>query len=188
MSVAEMRRELPDSWTVTDDGFANPGVEWTDQDEQMLDSLLSMFQHDETHDPVQCGLETPPGFIAEYGERFEWRTIRVSADLTIRELGELVGVSAPTISRWESGKRNPQAGEGARYFQWLRDTDEYQIRKSADLIWKIVAKRDGWIPGPLAEYGWDNYWNVIWKPGGLFDKWQETGTLPRFTPANAGIA
>lgn len=43
------------------------------------------------------------------------RAIRVAALITIPELAEKVGVSSPTISRWESAHRVPRGDAARRY-------------------------------------------------------------------------
>jgi hypothetical protein len=55
-----------------------------------------------------------------------------------------------------------------------------------------ILKRDGWFRTEKAKTGpgvadlYASMWEVVFKPGGLFDKFRDTGTLPHWTPADAG--
>jgi transcriptional regulator with XRE-family HTH domain len=47
------------------------------------------------------------------------RELRLAADLSLREVGAAVGVSAVSVLRWERGERRPHGAPGARYGQLL---------------------------------------------------------------------
>ena len=48
------------------------------------------------------------------------RSLRQQADLTQREVGEVLDVSAVSVSRWESGSRVPRGDLAVRYLDLLR--------------------------------------------------------------------
>jgi DNA-binding XRE family transcriptional regulator len=52
---------------------------------------------------------------------------RRAAGLSQAELAQAVGVSAPAISRWESGKRQPHGRAAIRYAQVLRMLDAGRV-------------------------------------------------------------
>ncbi|MGD2100824.1 MAG: helix-turn-helix domain-containing protein [Acidimicrobiia bacterium] len=179
---------LPESWKPVEGGFqVDPRAEWLEDDEVMLDSLLAIAAHDLDHDIIDCMLSQPPDVIQALG-RFEWVTVRENEDVTVAELADRLGVTKGTISRWESGKRRPASPSA--YTAWLRECDQRQIGERMLDVWKMILRRDGWSKDldALFRYGAPDLWNVVWKENGLFDKWCETGTLPHFTPADAGVA
>lgn len=53
----------------------------------------------------------------------EAREIRLAAGLTLREVGEAVGVAPSTVFRWEAGQRTPRAA-AARYLALLEGIAE----------------------------------------------------------------
>lgn len=150
-----------------------------------LDGDLELLDHYLGHDVVKCG-ETEPAALVEKLGRSEWIAVREGEGLSQRELADLVHAGDPSnISRWESGRRWPGSWE---YLAWLRETDADQTaRCTADLV-RLVAYRDGWLP----RYT-DNaealrvLHDALFKPEGLLEKWRETGSLPVWTPADAGL-
>lgn len=52
--------------------------------------------------------------------RGEARSLRESADLSLAEIAQCVGVAAATIQRWEVGARRPQGAAALRYRGVLR--------------------------------------------------------------------
>ena len=163
---------------------------WTDVDDALLELWLKTADHfddasNPPHDPVQCGRREPvhrPGVT-----RLEWKNLREEAGLTLRELGDRVGVDQGTISRWESGARWP--GDAPEYFSFLRDEAEKFGQTIRMQIFLLQSKRDRWMDNPVyLEFEVrDDHWHAIFKAGGLFDKWRETGSLPVYTPRGAGL-
>ena len=47
------------------------------------------------------------------------RKLRRTKDLSLPEVAEVVGVSSPTISRWESGTCSPKGEAALRYGRFL---------------------------------------------------------------------
>lgn len=43
------------------------------------------------------------------------RTIRQAAGVTIRDIAEVIGVDVSTVSRWETGQRQPRGDNAAAY-------------------------------------------------------------------------
>lgn len=58
------------------------------------------------------------------------RAIRLAADASLSEVGEAVGVSGPTISRWENGKRRPRGDRAVRYAQVLDQLQQHAAQGS----------------------------------------------------------
>jgi hypothetical protein len=56
------------------------------------------------------------------------RTIRVQAGLSERDIAEAIGVSRPTISRWETGARRPQPGGHLEAYAGLLDRLAGELR------------------------------------------------------------
>ena len=47
------------------------------------------------------------------------REARLKHGLTQHQVARHVGVSQPTIQRWETGQRNPRGAEARRYYEFL---------------------------------------------------------------------
>lgn len=52
------------------------------------------------------------------------RAIRQAAKLTLAEIAAAVGVSEPTVSRWEEGLQKPRTAAGLRWAELLRELDK----------------------------------------------------------------
>lgn len=65
------------------------------------------------------------------------RGVRVAAALTQAELALLIGVSRPTLCRWESGRTEPRGTARTVYSEWLRIVEEAGTRHS------LGAEEDG---------------------------------------------
>ena len=48
------------------------------------------------------------------------RTIRVSAGLSLSEVGQAVGIAASTVLRYERGERMPRGGPGVAWARLMR--------------------------------------------------------------------
>jgi transcriptional regulator with XRE-family HTH domain len=135
------------------------------------------------HDPVECQRRIPDG-----EPRFEFKLLRDEAGVTLRQLGREIGVDQATISRWENGLRWP---DNRAYQDWLRTAGERLGEEARLRVFDAQSKRDGWL-GPERVVGQDlptrlAHWNAMFKPGGLFDRWIETGSLPAWRPRDAGL-
>ncbi len=49
------------------------------------------------------------------------RALRVAAGLSVYDFGRLLGVGAPTISRWETGRRRPRGDLRRDYARLLEE-------------------------------------------------------------------
>jgi transcriptional regulator with XRE-family HTH domain len=182
--AATIERELippPASWRFT---IATP---WDEHDEAWLEVGLRHAQHFDdappAHDPVECQMRVPEG-----EPRREWKLLREDEGLTLRDLARLLDVDAASVSRWESGARWPNNSD---YSAWLREAGERHGERARLRAFDSHSKRDGWL-GPERVVGQDlptrlAHWDVFYKEGGLFDRWVETGSLPAWTPRDAGI-
>ena len=158
---------------------------WTKADESWLGTVLQMAEHFEhPHDPIECQRKMDPGW-----SRAEWRLLREEEHLTLRQLAAQLDVDAGSISRWESGARWP---ENVDYEVWLKEAAD-RLGETARLqVFLLQSKRDQWMTDAVRSSKDDptldrfDHWWVIFDEGGLFDKWRETGSLPRWTPTNAG--
>lgn len=54
----------------------------------------------------------------------EARRRRTAARLSLSEVAQAVGVSAPTISRWERGQRMPRGAHAVAFLQLLESIDD----------------------------------------------------------------
>lgn len=67
--------------------------------------------------------------LAELAEAARWRdaarrrAARTKHGLTQHQLARHVGVTQPTIQRWETGQRNPRGDEARRYYEILGELD-----------------------------------------------------------------
>ncbi len=52
------------------------------------------------------------------------RRIRLDAGVSIAEIARAIGVSSPTVYRWEVGENNPQGAAALAYFQLITDLSE----------------------------------------------------------------
>lgn len=156
---------------------------WDESDEAVLETALGMFAHVDTHDIVECGKRTPIDQLKEMG-RVEWIAVREAEDLTLEELASMFGLTKGTVSRWETGRRDPT---DLRYLAWLRESDRRQADRISFDIWRMTVRRDDWTLDQLSRYGSVRHWDAVWNAGGLYFKWFDSGTLPHFTPADAGV-
>jgi transcriptional regulator with XRE-family HTH domain len=163
--------DIPVAWTPD---YSGP---WTQEDQAWLEICLHLAAHfDDGHDPVDCQRAAVAG-------RSEWRLLRAEEGLTLARLGQLLDVDGASISRWETGDRWPNA---AAYLSWLRQAGERLGEKARMALYLTWLKRDGWI-GQGGETAGD-LWSVLFKPRGLFDRYLDTGTLPRWPPSQASWA
>ena len=192
-----MARNGPDGGAVTAERELTPPpntwrfditTPWDEHDEAWLEVCLRHARHFDDaggpHDPVSCQVSVPEG-----EPRHEWRMLREGEDLTLRDLARLLDVEAASVSRWESGARWPN---NADYAAWLREAADQHGQQVRVRAFQAQSKRDGWV-GPHVVLGQSPterlaHWNTFYKPGGLFDRWVETGTLPAWTPRDAGIS
>ena len=159
--------------------------EWSEADSIWLEISLSMSKHfDDGHHPVDCQKWS-------VGARYEWTLLREEAGLTLRQLGRMLNVDSSSVSRWESGQRWP---ENRDYFEWLIEAGETLAQTARVSAVTAQLKRDGWVDnlpkpgGPdVTGYTKRDHWKIFFKPGGLFDRYIETGTLPAWTPSDAGL-
>ena len=159
---------------------------WTDADSIWLETVLTMADHFEhPHDPIDCQRKLD----SQWG-RPEWKLLREEEGLTLRQLAAKLEVDAGTVSRWESGKR---WADNVDYSLWLKEAGD-RLGETARLqVFLLQSKRDGWmtdaVRGSLDDPALDRFdhWDVIFKDGGLFDRWRETGSLPVWTPEDAGL-
>jgi transcriptional regulator with XRE-family HTH domain len=182
VATAEVEAVLIEGWTF------DVTTPWDDRDTAWLEVCLRLAEHfddagDPAHDPVQCQERIPAG-----EPHAEWKLLRDEAGLTLRQLGRLIGADQATISRWENGLRWP---DNRAYHDWLRTAGERLGEEARLRAFIAQSKRDGWL-GPERVVGQDlptrlAHWDVFYKPGGLFDRWIETGSLPAWTPRDAGI-
>lgn len=52
-------------------------------------------------------------------------------------------------------------------------------------VYMLASLRDSWWDVDTNPY--PALWEAIFKPGGTYDKWGETGSLPTWTPKDAGL-
>lgn len=71
------------------------------------------------------------GIAARRAKDGTGRSIREQADVPQTLLAAYVGVSAATISRWESGQRKPRRAEGAKWAQWLNEQERRHAKTAA---------------------------------------------------------
>ena len=158
---------------------------WTDADESWLGLVLEMVDHFEhPHDPLECQRKLD----SQWG-RPEWRFLREEEHLTLRQLAVKLEVDAGTVSRWESGKR---WADNVDYSLWLKEAGD-RLGETASLqVFLLQSKRDGWHTDAVRAAKDDpildrfDHWEAIFKDGGLFDRWRESGSLPVWTPGDAG--
>lgn len=168
--------DLPDGWHPDD----NPD-EWTEYDEAWLETCLQLLDDYDGFNPKQhlaARGRTPNAFAF----------LREESGLTQKELADRLGVGQGTIARWENGTRRP---DDERYFAFLEDAAEALCQRVCVSIWRQAGKRDGWWNPELNLTMGDAYerlWPVLFKPGGTIDRWREAGTLPTWTPTDAGCA
>ena len=158
---------------------------WTKADESWLGIVLQMAEHFEDHDPRDCQRHGD----GQWG-RPEWKFLREEEHLTLRQLGAKLDVDGGSISRWESGARWP---ENVDYEVWLKDAADRLGEQARMQVFLLQSKRDGWHTDAVRAAKADpildrfDHWDVIFKDGGLFDRWRETGSLPSWTPVDAGF-
>jgi len=162
---------------------------WDAGDEGWLEACLRMARHFDDnpanpHDPVECQRRLPTG-----QPRAEWKLLREEAGLTLRQLARRLDVDQASVSRWESGQRWPNSAD---YAAWLREAGERHAENARLRAFNAHSKRDGWLgPERLIGQNPDSlqaHWQAMYKRGGLFDRWVETGSLPSWTPRDAGLA
>ncbi len=192
MSQTAVDERVPSAWTQREDGHWDTDIygEWTDEEERWIEGTARLIDHMlNDHDPIECQRDVDPVVLDEIG-RLEWAAIREGEQLTLRQLAGLLNVDAGTISRYETGSRWP---ENTEYLRWLQETDQTQIRANKRDFITAILKRGGWFQTEKAKTGpgvadlYDTMWEVVYKPGGLLDKFRETGTLPHWKPADAEI-
>lgn len=184
---------IPKGWTP--DWF----TQWTEEDEVWLNVCLQNADHwDDGHNPVECGRrQAAEGFEQNTDGRLDWIILREEAGFTMKDLAAQFEVNVATISRWESGQRWP---DNRSYLSWLHAEGELHAQQIRTQLFAMQSKRDGWfhdkwvhthqgkkIYVTLALAHRDNHWHTLYKPDGLFDRWKETGSLPAWTPEDAGI-
>ena len=151
---------------------------WTKADESWLGTVLQMAEHFEhPHHPVDCQRKIDP-----HWGRGEWKLLREEEHLTLRQLAAKLDVDAGSISRWESGARWP---ESVDYEVWLKEAADKLGEQVRMQVFLLQSKRDGWMTEPASRRF--DHWQAIFKDGGLFDRWRETGSLPVWTPQDAGF-
>lgn len=57
--------------------------------------------------------------VREAAESGEARRLRLAASLSLAEVARALGVSVPTVSRWETGERRPRGKAAIRYARLL---------------------------------------------------------------------
>ena len=158
---------------------------WSDGDESWLETVLTMADHfKHPHDPIECQRQLDPRW-----NRAEWKLLREEKHLTLRQLAAKLNVDPGSISRWESGTRWP---ENVDYEMFLKESADRLCETAGLQVFLLQSKRDGWMTDAVRAAKDDpildrfDHWDVIFKVGGLFDRWRETGSLPRWTPQDAG--
>lgn len=176
--------DIPDGW--------HPSAhsdEWTPQHETWLTVCLTLLEDFDDFNPRALLNGRAPGPHAQFAFRF----LREEAELSQQQLADRLGVNQATLSRWEQGVRIPDSED---YFAFLRETADKVARSASYEILRCVALRDGW--GDIAsddpahtdalKNALDYLHEPLFRPGGLFDRWRETGSLPAWTPRDAGLS
>ena len=158
---------------------------WSDGDESWLGIALQVAEHFENHDPRDCQRHGD-----EQWGRPEWKFLREEEGLTLKQLSGKLNVDPGSISRWESGTRWP---ENVDYEMFLKESADQLGGRARMQVFLLQSKRDNWLTdavrGSLDDPALDRFthWGVLFDEGGLFDKWRESGSLPSWTPADAGF-
>ena len=158
---------------------------WSPADESWLGIALQVAEHFEDHDPRDCQRHGD-----EQWGRPDWKFLREEEHLTLRQLGSKLDVDAGSISRWESGARWP---ESADYSLWLKESADRLGETARTQVFLLQSKRDGWMTDTVRAAKDDPtlnrfvHWEIIFKDGGLFDRWRESGSLPSWSPLDAGF-
>ncbi len=58
-------------------------------------------------------------------DKLSLKAIRVNKNLTLEEVAKAIGISPPTLSRWESGKRSPRYSELKKLLDFYEISIEY---------------------------------------------------------------
>lgn len=73
------------------------------------------MKHEDPGDPAVARLSSAVEARVRLPAPEDCRRIRLLGHLSQEELGEVVGVSASAIARWESGARTPRGARRERY-------------------------------------------------------------------------
>lgn len=113
------------------------------------------------------------------GRTGHWRQLREIWGYTVETAGEQVGVSAATISRYETGERKPHT---TAYRSWLRKLWGQDVAYWRTHIFLECMIRDAWHPDEWQGGNMTPIWDAFWNEGGYFDQWKKTGVLPDTNP------
>lgn len=187
--LADLYARTPDTWTEDDEQRLYSALwilEWLgdyDVDHEWHAELRGEWSliHRTTGGAAAYPQLTPKEIDKYTRQRSTWAFIRTELGYRTADAAKQIGVTQPTLSRWESGSRDPDGHHANMYRQWLTRRRAEILALNRYHTLRLATIRDRW---PAFPRGAEQHavWRELWRTGGWFDQYRRTATLPNTRP------